>query len=616
MDAMNTGTTAALHTFLQRWPEASEHEPEIPPSHLHAPQYLLTLYRSALQFAEEALENERLEEEVIELVQALYREQEQWLQRSGPDRRHHIVITIPVADRPQQLARCLQSLVTLCHLYHYGRTAAGTFSKLTVMVADDSLKRENQTEIRNLVNGLQHQGIHSIYFGREAQQQTVAALTPSQRTVLQHAIVPSAQSQPVHNGASITRNLAYLRLNALQRERRDEKYLFWFVDSDQEFRVKVLQDGGERDLYSINYLYLFDQLFTRHRPIMVTGKLVGDPPVSPTVMSNNLLLDLNHLIGQLATLKPNVPCRFHQHHNYREGEAAYHDMTDLFGYPVPQEPYEYRCCIQGAHTHSDTLRHLARQLTAFFFGEHPTRCSFYQHQPPNRSIKSARTVYTANYIFNAEGLTAFIPFASLKLRMAGPILGRFLQQQWGERFLSVNLPMVHKRALNDSAAAEHRPGVMHQPQQSRVDFSAEFERQYYGDVLLFAIERLYHAQSPDDLTDTEQIRETLEQTEEEIRTRYQQQRSEIEHRLNQFEQQWKRQEAWWHHDREIASGLSRFIDNIRFNFLDDEAAWGLIGSPDHRRQRLDEITTAIQQYPLQREMWTSLLSKEPSINIR
>ncbi len=593
-------TTATLERFLPHADLSCAGE---------EPESLRPLYQQALEQAEARLDENPLDEEALRQLQQLYREQEQWIASSAVDERHHFVIAIPVADRPQQLQQCLQSLYELCNLYHYGRDAEGHYQKLTLLICDDSLKEENREQIRTLTEQSRNHGIESIYFGSEAQER----LLEQYRSGAEHddlePLLALSNQPDQHRGASATRNLAYLKLNQLSKQWGEQRRpLFWFVDSDQAFRVNLYGDNQQQECYCINYLYLFDQLFRQHDAVMMTGKLVGDPPVSPTVMANNLLLDLNHFLQTLSTLPASAPCQFHQSTPQREGEAAYHDMTDLFGYPVPPAPYRYRCDLEGAHNHYTALHRFIQRLTSFFYGEHPTRRSYYQRTPLMESVGPARTVYTANYLFTPEGLDAFIPFATLKLRMAGPMLGRFLQQRLGNRFLSANLPMVHKRTLEQADHAEHRPGVKpRQNERGTVDLSVEFERQFYGDVALFAIEKLTDSrhEGSDDLPS---LLTLLEETEQRLRHRYQQQREQIASRLEQFEALWSK--GWWYqHSSDSEQQLTSFIDNLRHNFLQEAPAWSLIESSAHRQQRLQQIAEAIHHYPEAQEAWSKLLQR-------
>ena len=63
--------------------------------------------------------------EELSVYQKLFREMEQVISHLEEDHRSHFVVVIPVADSPQQLKSCLQSLYTQCLLYHYGGITDG-----------------------------------------------------------------------------------------------------------------------------------------------------------------------------------------------------------------------------------------------------------------------------------------------------------------------------------------------------------------------------------------------------------------------------------------------------------------------------------------------------------
>ena len=96
----------------------------------------------------------------------------------------------------------------------------------------------------------------------------------------------------------------------------------------------------------------------------------------------------------------------------------------------------------------------------------------YRHVDVQASLTPARTVYTGNYVLSPGALKYFIPFAGLQLRMAGPVLGRLIQTSSGEAFVSANLPLLHRRTVEEKGGAEFRPGVNRST--PLVDLSGEF----------------------------------------------------------------------------------------------------------------------------------------------
>jgi hypothetical protein len=96
------------------------------------------VYRDALEWLERKLWSGGVQPELLALYQALFREFEQQRDADSDDRRHHFVVVIPVADRPEHLRSCLASLLELCQLYRYGSYRDGRFTHVSVLVRTDS----------------------------------------------------------------------------------------------------------------------------------------------------------------------------------------------------------------------------------------------------------------------------------------------------------------------------------------------------------------------------------------------------------------------------------------------------------------------------------------------
>lgn len=522
---------------------------------------------------------------------------------------HDFVIVIPVADRPLQLNRCLSSLQELLRRYPY----AGA---LSVLLVDDSREPDNILRHRALAEQATRDGLTVQHLDPAAQRALIAAL-PADLQAGIAGIVGALRSDSFHHkGASITRNLAYLWLRQLPETGR--RCLFWALDSDQEFQISQVTAEGETEAYAIDYLHDLDRIFSETTALIVTGKVVGDPPVSPAVMAGTLIDDLLAFFTRMAGLKPNADCTFHDHSAGPGQEAAYHDMADLFGFKPDGVAVHYRCPIRAPHDHAACLAGFVNRLKRFFDGEHPTRRSHYQAGPLMASLKPARTVYTGNYVFTAEALDWFVPFAALRLRMAGPTLGRIAQAALGERFVSANLPMLHRRTLEELDHSECRPGVTHA--QAQTDLSDEFVRQYFGDVMLFSVERLTGQGYPEVMPTHEQLSATVEAVEAELRARYRDRMlrtdAQIErlvalineplgHALGEEEVP----QPWWraHPDfAETRSALAPFIADLRFNFGRDAPAWRLIET--QAKARKSAIQTALAGYPEERATWQCALA--------
>ena len=576
------------------------------------PSEWIDAYRLAVSVMEEELWSGDLNDETLDLYQQLFRELEAHYaaqrRAGGEDERHRFVIVIPVADRPQHLSTCLESLLTLCRLYGYGGMANGRYRKVSVVVVDDSKSCKSLTQHRAIAERLNREGLDTHYLSQEEQQALVDDLDESTRSQLTGVLSDGKTYQ--HKGASITRNIAYLKLAKLAQE--DARTLFYFIDSDQEFRVNVDTPAGERRPYALNYLHHLDRLFREKGATFLTGKVVGDPPVAPAVMAGNFLDDVIDFLLRAAPLAANAPCGFHGDTGQKADDAAYHDMADLFGYQPKSEAYRYRCTLTGDHDHRACLTDFARKLSHFFDGEHPTRKSGYQPAPLDETVVAARTIYTGNYLFTAEGLDWFIPFATLKLRMAGPVLGRILKAELGERFISANLPMLHGRTVESIGQSEFRPGI--EREGKAIDLSGEFERQYFGDVMLFTMEHLTAEGFPQKELEESTVAETIETVEGEMYDKYLSKRTTTAEKIERLRNLFDDPERWWHQGDELAEArdrFQRFMENMERNFGSDSRAYALIQSDEQRTTKKAAILDALLRYRSDRDTWRSVLKNNP-----
>lgn len=504
---------------------------------------------------------------------------------------HDITIVIPVADRPRHLSDCLHSLLELKRRYPYA-------GKVSVLVAEDSLDASSIDQHRATAASVTAQGITVHHLGPDEQRALVTALPAATRTQLA-GIIGDGRSY-AHKGASITRNIAYLWLR--QQVQDGRRQLIWFIDSDQEFRVNLATAAGEEEQYVVDYLNGLDRIFSSTPARMLTGKVVGDPPVSPAVMAGNFLDDVMAFLVDMAHCMPHAPCTFHAARRPAD-DAAYHDMADMFGFKAA-DAFHYHCTLRGEHDHAACFRDFAARLGHFFDGEHPTRRSVYQPAELIGTITPARTIYTGNYVFTPQGLDYFIPFAALGLRMAGPTLGRIIKAELGEGFVSANLPMLHRRTVEALGQSEFRPGI--ERAQARVDLSGEFERQYFGDVMLFSMERLtamgYPAVSPAE----DVMARTIGEVEAEMRTKYGLKHRQIVAKIAQLRTLYESAPGWWQQRDELAEArqlFEQFIANMQRNFGDDAPAWQQVNDASHRQARTAAIIDAIRHYPADRNAW-------------
>lgn len=539
--------------------------------------------------------------------QTLFREQEALIQQRGGDDRHHFILSIPVADRPPHLRACLESIYQVCTLFNYGGNASGTWDKIKIIVAEDSRDENNIRRHQELVEEYQHKGLQVFHFGLDEQYKLLHSLPPQQRERLGNLLTTQPRERFYRKGQAANRNLSYLKF--LQLTENKDRTLYYLVDSDQHFCVNRQTESGEEVVYALNYFHIIDNIFRTTDTLMLTGKLVGDPPVSPSVMTANFLDDVTAFFTRLATLTGDQACQFHGAHEPLAGDAAYHDLAGLFGFDNKPTTFPYQCRLSGEHNHGACLKDFSRQLNAFFFGEHLTRKTWFSYGSGFTQLSPARTVYPGNYIVNYAGLKYIIPFGHLRLRMSGPTAGRLIAAEIAGRFASFNMPNLHRRTTEAGLDDDFRPGVELDEAQQSVNLSDEFERQFFGDLILFSTEELVTQADVNQPFAPDVIEAVIARKEAELLALYRQKHEAIVDKNRQLYDLVFNADHWWLHSPELAIALRQvhaFIDNIERNFGEHALAWRQIQSAEHRAQRKRQIVEALVNYRVERDAWDGL----------
>ena len=531
----------------------------------------------------------------------------------GPDRRHGFVLVIPVADSPRHLRNCLASLLELCHAYGYGgQDARGRWRKLSVLLADDSADAANLAENRIIVREFRERGLCIHDFGAAEQMALLDQLSDLDLTP-----IVGKHDRPgfCHKGQAMTRNIAYLKLAQMQEEAAEAlggPLLFYTLDADQTFQIKVPTAAGDVNMAAVSFLHKLDDAFCDPHVQVLTGKVVGDPPVSPAVMAANFLEDVAGFLAEMAHTRPERPYPRHIASSRGSGEAAYHDMADLFGFKAGGDNYRFRCTLAGEPDNAACLADFAGRLNRFFHGEHPTRVTYYRHEPPGAdgriAVVPARTVYTGNYVFRPDALSAFIPYAPLRLRMSGPSMGRLLKAELGSGFASANLPMLHRRTLEHSGQSEFRPGVVERNR--LVDLADEFERQFHGDVMLFSLERLTAMGYPAATLSATAVGTVLDEVRADMDQRYRSKQADVLVRLSFLEDLLDDPAQWWNQDNQHAAAVAHFHSfaaNVRRNFGAVNPAW--LDSQERRAAWRERQIEAILGLPGHRSIWMEALAR-------
>ncbi|MDH5324359.1 MAG: hypothetical protein OEZ68_04310 [Gammaproteobacteria bacterium] len=574
----------------------------------------LALYEQVIPMVEKELWCGECDKQLQEQYSSICREMENHIAGLASDTRHNFIIVIPVADRPRHLEICLNSLLELCGSFNYGGRSQQAYNKVSVVIADDSQSGENIRAHHKLAEAFTKKGLTTKYLGADEQYDLASQVLKSGG--LGEVLGKFQQNRFYHKGASITRNIAYLYLRRVVG--RSDNTLIYFIDSDQEFRLNCTvqkQGAQEQDVMGLNTFYHLDRLFSKNDIKVLTGKVVGDPPVSPSVMAGKLLNDILDFLEQIASVDPETACLFHHRDVIGNDDAAYHDMAALFGYASERTSYRYACTQTGEHNNGSCFARFANQLQRFFDGEHPTRHMFFHYENIDASLKPARTVYTGNYVIQPEMLDWFIPFANLKLRMAGPVLGRLLRSDVGDQFVTANLPMLHKRTVEEKGRSEYRPGIARTDE--NIDLSGEFERQFFGDVMLFSIDDLTRKGYPSVLPKQQEIETTILSVEDRLLQQYADQHEHITKSLEQLFLELNKPEHWWNvpvlqetlPELDAARrSFNSFVDNMQLNFGESAITYRRIQDSAIREEYRTLILDAILSYPRVKTVWRELVS--------
>lgn len=580
-------------------------------------------YEAALLYLEGRMAASQFSADITRRYKALFQELEALIQKRDDDR-HSFVVVIPVADRPKMLENCLRSLLKQCAAFNYGGTRACSYGfvyrKISVLIVDDSERMDSIRKHKASARVLNESGIPTRYVGISEQSRLVKEIPDPLREGLQDIFGDSIHVVKPHKGASITRNLAYLYLAGYLKDQPD-KTLVYFLDSDEEFGV--FQKNGHADPSTINYFYWLNKIFDSNDIDMVTGKVVGDPPVSPSVMVSSFLDDLALFLRQAAEHDEKDPCIFHNNTvGLDRAPASYHDLIDMFGYEAPPEFFPYRCSTKKSHNIGDTFRAFSNRIPGFFYGWHPTRKTIFDHKGGPLAVIQARTVYTGNYVFKPSALRFFIPYAGLNLRMAGPALGRLLRARIGRRFVSANLPLYHKRILTRRDRGEFRPGILNVGR--RIDLTDEAIRQFWGDVLLFSVDTLTEHGYPDNCLDLRTIHEFVEETKNRMWGLYSRNYQAISNKLLLLEKILDNPRSWWNRSegfQDAVANYHTFLANVELNFAAHSRGYQKLYDTLKEKEFSSRIDRALNEYSKAEMSWKELFaggtsSAEPSTAIR
>ena len=161
-------------------------------------------------------------------------------------------------------------------------------------------------------------------------------------------------------------------------------------------------------------------------------------------------------------------------------------------------------------------------------------------------------------------------------------------------------------------AEAFRPGVERTAGtgQDSIDLSGEFERQFFGDLLLFTTEALVREADVRKPLAREDVGRIMDRKEQELLDLYQRKHETIVHRTRQLDELVFQAGHWWLDDPGQTRALQQvraFLDNITRNFGEQSPAWRQIRSPEHRAERKQQLSQALLEYRAERDAWDRLL---------
>jgi hypothetical protein len=168
--------------------------------------------------------------------------------------------------------------------------------------------------------------------------------------------------------------------------------------------------------------------------------------------------------------------------------------------------------------------------------------------------------------------------------------------------------MLHTRTLDATGEAEFRPGVI--TQSDAIDLADEFERQFYGDVMLFSVERLAAQGFPQQELSRDAIAAALDAVHADLALQYRTRHAAIVKKLAALSALLDSPAHWWHAP-EYAGALAQFrvfLDNTQRNFGTDSPGHARIASQAHWQRWRQRQLAALTRFHADRDAWTQALA--------
>jgi hypothetical protein len=140
--------------------------------------------------------------------------------------------------------------------------------------------------------------------------------------------------------------------------------------------------------------------------------------------------------------------------------------------------------------------------------------------------------------------------------------------------------------------------------------SGEFERQFFGDVMLFAVIELVKQGYPDIMPAADKIRECVVMTETKLCKQYADNLEHVSVRLAKLEIFLAAPGHWWRSGsryQQTCTLLDHFAAALRANYSGDDRPNQLIDDAAHRSETRQAIVEALLAYNDDRECWERVL---------
>ncbi len=172
----------------------------------------IELYNEIFPLLEKVLWQGESFDSDVDFYQSLFREQEALISQNGQDDRHQFILSIPIADRPEHLQSCLESIYQLCLLYGYGGKNSDGYNKVRVIVAEDSQQKINIEEDRRIAREFTEKGLRVDHVGLDEQYELLQSIPSNPRELLSSILTDQPREKFFRKGQAANRNLSYLKM--------------------------------------------------------------------------------------------------------------------------------------------------------------------------------------------------------------------------------------------------------------------------------------------------------------------------------------------------------------------------------------------------------------------